>query len=110
MIESAGHSIRVSCCAALIEVISPSSYDYDVKTKRQYYASMDTVRDYLVIYQDEVFVTIYSRDDADQPFSVSDVEGPDGMLYIPSIDISIALEELYRNVRFPLRKEDIQNS
>ena len=50
----------------IFEVLSPSTGDFDRGGKADLYRAMPTVRDYVIIAQDEVLVQRYARQDGDK--------------------------------------------
>ncbi len=83
----------------LVEVLSPSTQDYDRGTKFALYRTIDTLRDYVLIFQDRVRVEHYARQGAFQ-WLLTEYAEPSDTLSLPSVGVTLSLSEIYRKVRF----------
>jgi Uma2 family endonuclease len=80
----------------IVEVLSPSTEAYDRGKKFQLYRTIPSLREYLLIAQDERHVEQYSKQNAEGWLFR---EYRSGIVTIPSLkDLRIALEELYESV------------
>jgi Uma2 family endonuclease len=85
---------------AIFEVLSPSTEKYDRGLKFQLYRTIDTLRDYVLVNQEQVRVEQFTR----QPngtWTFRDYQGPDEELKIDSIGVTIPLRRIYRRVTNP---------
>lgn len=80
----------------IIEVLSKSTEGYDRGDKFFFYKQIPSLKDYILIDQYQALVDIYSRQ-ADL-WKISRVEGISQSIYIPSVDIELSLQEIYRDV------------
>lgn len=83
----------------LAEVLSPSTQDYDRGEKFAAYRSLDTVEDYLLIYQDRPLVEHYAKQTAQQ-WLLTEYQGLDTTLALGSVSLNLNLSELYEAVEF----------
>lgn len=84
----------------IVEVLSPSNERYDWREKLDAYFLIDSVRDYLLVDQDEPRVTIIRRH-ADGERRIEAIVGLDQTVKLTSIGIEIPMKDIYRNVEFP---------
>lgn len=83
----------------LAEVLSPSTQGYDRGEKFAAYRSLDTVEDYLLIYQDRPLVEHYAKQTAQQ-WLLTEYQGLDVTLALGSVSLNLNLGELYEAVEF----------
>lgn len=83
----------------LVEVLSPTSEAYDRGTKFEWYKSVSTFAEYLLIAQDRPHVTqrIKQPDDSWLERSINDL---DHVLQLGSIKCELPLSEVYEGVEF----------
>lgn len=90
---------------AIFEVLSPSTEKYDSGLKFQLYRTIDSLRDYVLVSQEQIRVEHFARQ-PDGTWTLHDNQGPDQELKIDSIGIAIRLQRIYRRVASrPLRNE-----
>ena len=83
----------------VIEVLSPSTEAYDRGEKFARYRQLTTLREYVLVAQDQVRVEHYRRQERQWIFT--DFEGTDEMLRFPSIECELPLQDIYERVTFP---------
>lgn len=83
----------------IIEVLSPSTERYDRGMKFQNYRTIPTLKDYLLISQDEYRIEHYSRQENGE-WLLREAVGPEAQLTIYSIDCVLTLEDVYDKVEF----------
>jgi Uma2 family endonuclease len=93
----------------LVEVLSPSTRDYDRGTKFQHYRAIDTLREYIVISQDAPHIEQYIRQDSDQ-WLLREFELPEQIVALDSIGCTIDLQGVYEKVVFPSSGTDQPDS
>jgi Uma2 family endonuclease len=81
----------------LIEILSPSTEQYDRGRKFHRYQSLPSFREYLLIAQDEPVVDHYIRQ-ADGHWLWSVVEGLAGTVTLPTINCALTLAAIYEQV------------
>jgi len=88
----------------VVEVLSPSTESYDRGKKFQHYRQIESLRDYVLISQNEVLVEHYTRQ-ADGTWTLRDHARRDDELKLDTIGISIPLTAIYRRVEFEAQSE-----
>lgn len=78
------------------EVISPSSEDYDRESKANFYRSLPSVQQYLLLNQDKPFAQLFTRNDIG--WQLQEFEGLDALIPLISIDCELKLSEAYLDV------------
>jgi Uma2 family endonuclease len=89
---------------AIFEVLSPSTERYDRGLKFQLYRTIDSLKEYILVNQEQIRVERYTRQ-ADGDWSLRDYLGPDEELKIDSIGVAIPLRRIYRRVSIPRAAE-----
>lgn len=84
--------------ALVVEVLSPSSRDYDRSEKFDYYAAIEALTDYLLVEQHQARVSLYTR--RQDHWEVREVQDLDGTIHLPSIDVALALADIYALIKF----------
>ncbi|MGA2175696.1 MAG: Uma2 family endonuclease [Verrucomicrobiota bacterium] len=88
----------------LAEILSESSESYDRGKKFALYRQIPSLREYLLVSQDKPQIEQFIRQ-AGGEWLLRDVVGMDGKLTLPSLNITVALAEVYANVQFPPASE-----
>lgn len=83
----------------LIEVLSDSTESYDRGKKFQHYRSVESLREYVLVSQDEARIEKYVKQ-GDGFWVLSEAVGLDSEIKFDSIDCLIALSEVYDKVNF----------
>jgi Uma2 family endonuclease len=81
----------------IIEVLSPSTEQYDRGTKAQYYRSIPSLQEYLLIAQEERCLEHFVRYSEHQ-WLLSEITDDQGSVYLTSIDYTIQLDEVYEKI------------
>ena len=84
----------------IFEVLSPSTEKYDRGLKFQHYRTIDSLKDYVLVDQDQVRIEHYSRE-TDNTWTLHDHEKLDDELKIVSIGVSLSLSRIYDRVELP---------
>ncbi len=80
----------------IAEVLSPSTAQFDREEKFQDYTKLDSLEEYVLIAQDEMRVECRRRQGTgSQPWG-TEIYGEGDRITLQSIDLEIAIEELYR--------------
>jgi Uma2 family endonuclease len=77
----------------IVEVLSSSTEDYDRGEKFERYKTIASLRDYVLVSQDKRRVEVFSREQAWKPA----VAGPGESVVLPSIGVTLAVDEVYFN-------------
>jgi Uma2 family endonuclease len=94
-----GHDALVNP-VVVVEVLSPSTAALDEGPKFDAYKVIPTLRDYLLVSQDELRVTHYTRLEGDS-WERHDVTDLDASLELESIGCALNLRDIYDGVTFP---------
>ena len=94
----------------VVEVLSPSTESYDRGKKFDLYRQSESLRQYVLIAQDEPRVMSYIRQSDGVAWLLTPLAGLNAMLDFPTLGLSVPLSEIYRNVEFPppLTTEELQ--
>jgi Uma2 family endonuclease len=82
---------------AIFEVLSPSTEKYDRGLKSQLYRTIDSLKDYILVSQEQFFIEQFTRQ-PDGTWTLRDYQGPEEQLKIDSIGVAIPLRRIYRRV------------
>ena len=93
-----GRADTITNPALIVEVLSPSSRDYDRSEKFDYYAAIETLTDYLLVEQDRARVLLCTR--RQDYWEQREVQGRDGTIHLPSVDVTLALADVYALIEF----------
>jgi Uma2 family endonuclease len=88
----------------LIEVLSPSTERYDRGRKFQHYRAIDSLREYVLIAQDQPRIERYLRQE-DGTWLLSDAVGLESRMELTSIGCTLALADVYEQVTFEAEDE-----
>jgi len=83
----------------IVEVLSPSTEAYDRGQKFAFYKKLESLREYVLIAQDQVGVERFLRQDTGEWHSLK-LSSLDDLLELPSIGCRIVLREIYDKVDF----------
>lgn len=78
----------------LVEVTSDSSEEYDTREKLEYYQTIPSLHDYVVVSHRERRVTVYSRSDDGSWKSRVGIAG--GRVRVQSLSADLVVDEIYR--------------
>jgi Uma2 family endonuclease len=81
----------------ILEVLSPSTEQYDRGMKFQLYRTIDSLREYILVDQDKVLIEQYIRQDA-STWTLRDHQTLEDELKIDSIGVSLPLRLIYDRV------------
>lgn len=83
----------------LIEVLSPSTEDYDRGRNFAHYRQIPSLREYLVVSQDEAKIEQHQRTE-NNLWLLREVTGIDQTLHLASLNLDLAFSEVYAKVTF----------
>jgi Uma2 family endonuclease len=81
----------------LVEVLSTSTERFDRHKKFEFYKSIESFREYLLITQNQPSITQYIKQ-GDGTWQGNEVIGLDSQIHLPSIDCTLRLSEVYQDV------------
>lgn len=83
----------------IFEVVSPTSEKYDKGEKFKLYRGLESLQEYIIIYQDKPYIEQYVKQRSDN-WSVSYIEGTDAELQLSSVNYSLPLRQIYEDVEW----------
>lgn len=94
--EQIGNQKLLTNPALIVEVLSPSTEKYDREKKFKAYKSIESLREYLLIWQDERFVTLYTKHNEKFWFQSQYEAGE--TLKLESLDCELSVDEIYQGI------------
>lgn len=85
--------------ALLIEVLSPSTKNYDRGDKFLHYRSIPSLQDYLLVDSESIHVEHYQRQNGNE-WLLQEYREVDAVLHLKSIDKTVAVEGIYQQITF----------
>lgn len=85
----------------LIEILSPSTADYDRKTKLESYQRIPSLTDYIMVWQDMIRVEHYRRTPDAQHWDFQRYLRRDEVIPFGSLGIELPVSEIYRRLELP---------
>lgn len=83
--------------AVIIEILSPSTRDYDRGSKFKLYRAIPTLKEYIMVDSESISVETF-RLNEDKTWQIEEYEQAGQSLYIRSLGFSIPLTEIYDGV------------
>jgi Uma2 family endonuclease len=83
----------------IIEVLSESTQGYDQKGKFEFYRTIPSFEEYLLIDQTKIYVEQYSKT-ANKRWSFREYDVEDEAIALVSVQFEISLEDVYNKVKF----------
>lgn len=86
----------------IIEVLSPSTEAYDRGAKFAHYQCLESLREYVLIAQDQPRVEHFARRQENEPneWLLTVATGLDARIMFPVLGVELPLAEIYQGVRF----------
>jgi Uma2 family endonuclease len=84
----------------IVEILSPSTADYDYGSKFALYRRLESFEEYVLVAQDEPRIEVIRKTD-DARWVITTYEGLDKLAQIESLAISLPLAEVYAGVELP---------
>jgi len=83
----------------VVEVLSESTAAFDMGNKFASYQKLDSLREYVLVDQENIRVHIYRRQD--ERWWVDNI-GPGGRLHLESLDLDCPIETIYEDLSEPI--------
>ncbi|WP_353932043.1 Uma2 family endonuclease [Okeanomitos corallinicola TIOX110] len=81
----------------IIEVLSNSTATIDKREKRINYQTIDSLQEYVLIYQNEIKIEVFRKDN--QGNWLMEILGENDKLYLHSVDLTLTMADIYEDVR-----------
>lgn len=91
----------------IVEVLSPSTADFDRGTKFAHYRKIASLKEYLVVSQDEPRVEQHTRTD-DGLWLLREVAGIEKTLQLASLQQPLAMKDVYDKVDFDVEANETE--
>ena len=89
----------------IFEVLSPSTESYDRGKKFRHYRTLDSLREYVLVSQEEPRIEQYVRQPGDE-WLLHDAAGLDAELTLRSVDAKLRLADVFNKIEFPPAEEE----
>ncbi len=83
--------------AIIFEILSPSTEKYDRGSKFRHYRTIESLREYVLVDQNQVQIEQYTRQ-PDNTWTLRDYQGLTAELKLDSIGVSLPLRRIYDRV------------
>ncbi len=83
----------------IMEVLSPSTESYDRGKKFEFYRSISTLQEYILVDQNRFYVERYQRQ-VNNTWLLMTLDGPESVLRLPSIDVEMTMATIYEQVEW----------
>ena len=83
----------------IIEVLSPSTADYDKGTKFDHYRTIEILQEYILVWQEKKRVAHYTKQE-NGSWILRDFIGDDAEITLNSVDCRLLMEDIYDKVNF----------
>ncbi len=80
-------------------MLSPSTADYDKGTKFDHYRTIDSLKEYVLVWQDKKRVARYTKQ-TDGSWTLNDFIGEEAEIVLSSINCKLLMEDIYDKVDF----------
>jgi len=84
----------------IVEVLSPSTREYDRVKKFALYKPIESLREYLLVDSEQVHVTHLRRADPSSTWMIEMYDNPQDVLHLDSVDCDLALAQIFDKVEF----------
>ena len=94
-----GHEDTLTNPTLLVEVLSPSTEAYDRGAKFRHYRTLSTLKQYVLVAQEEPLVEVYTRQEGGG-WLLREFRGLEATAELTAIDCHVSLAEVYRDLTF----------
>jgi len=95
-----GHEDTITNPKLVVEVLSPTTRNHDLGDKARLYWKVPSLSDVIFVEQDRIGIEHWHRT-SDGGWRSTDMEDPDGILSIESLNSKIPVAQLYQGVKLP---------
>jgi Uma2 family endonuclease len=89
----------------LFEVLSPTTESFDRGGKFHRYQKLESLKEYILVAQDQMLLERYVRQDNDS-WLLTSFDDPAGEFALTSVPVRVPLAEIYRGVELPAPPEE----
>jgi Uma2 family endonuclease len=84
----------------IIEILSPTTKDYDRGTKFSLYRSIKTLKEYILIDSESVHIEFFTRQ-TNNTWTFKEFKNVSDTFFISPINFTIAIQDIYEDVNLP---------
>jgi Uma2 family endonuclease len=84
----------------IIEVLSPSTQNYDREGKFAAYRTIDSFQEYVLISQTEIYAEKFVKT-GDKQWLFQEFSAEDRHISLQSVDVSLSFSDIYHKVQIP---------
>lgn len=99
LVKDDGESDNLLNPSVIIELLSKSTRNYDMGEKFTLYRDIDTLKEYILIDTEKVYVQKHIRN-ADNSWQLTDYKSLDNAFIIDTVQISLSLKDIYESISF----------
>lgn len=81
----------------LVEVLSPSTANYDRRQKFEFYRELASLQEYLVIHQDKFHIEQHYKGN-DGQWTLTDIKRQNAIVSLRSMDVGLSVAQIYERV------------
>jgi Uma2 family endonuclease len=93
------HELYVTSPCLIIEVLSPSTASIDRREKRASYATLISLREYVIVDQDRMRIELFRRESRGWGGYI--LNHPDDLVELSCLSLRLTLSEIYEGVELP---------
>ncbi len=93
----------------IVEVLSETTENTDRTTKFDHYRQIATLQDYVLVWQDEPRIDVFSRGESDT-WLLTHATELEAAIALPSLSVTLALSEVYQRVTFGAEENTAANT
>jgi Uma2 family endonuclease len=90
----------VSNPTLLVEVLSESTRNYDSREKFMYYSQIPTLKEYVLVEQDQPLVQVFFRGDSGKKWQMEWFSGVKSTVKLQSVEVAIPVGDIYADTKF----------
>lgn len=99
LVKDDGESDNLMNPSVIIELLSPSTRNYDMGEKFTLYRDIDSLQEYILIDTEKIYAEKHLRN-ADNSWQLTDYKSIDNSFTIDTVQISLSLKDVYADVSF----------
>jgi Uma2 family endonuclease len=94
------HHLMIKKPILLIEVASPGTAAYDKSFKWKQYRKIPSLRYYMMVSQDEIYVELFSRNDHQSLWVFQEFDDIQDVISLKLLDFELKLSDIYESIEF----------
>jgi Uma2 family endonuclease len=83
--------------SVIIEILSPSTANYDRGAKFDLYREITTLKEYVLVDAKTIHVVVYTRN-MDNTWTLSETKDLNDNIHLPSIDFTVNVADVYEGI------------